>query len=233
MISQNSLNFQAQEKVELFVGIRELADELSMSVSSLKVKLLIQNEGQLDSIGETETIETISKPDFAKTFVVDYYFELTQRLKFQVYHKKILIGETTTTLGAIVGSRNRTLKAGLDIVFANKKVGKMIVRFEKILENNNAVSMAFKAQISSDSQNWFEMIDIFGLFSAKNYVLKLYRITDDTEYVLIFESEAIPNEQNPAWKEFKMKVSKLCNSDYFRPVKARVFNPFYCTVLYF
>jgi len=224
MISQNSLNFQAQEKVELFVGIRELADELSMSVNSLQVKLMIENDGQFGPFGETEIIENNSRPDFSKTFVVDYFFEVTQRLKFQVFHKKTLIGGTSTTLGTIVGSRNRILKTGLEILSGDKKVGKLIVRFEKIVENNATVSMAFKAQISSDSQNWFEMMDIFGLFSSKNYVLKLYRITDDSDYVLIFESEAIPNEQNPAWKEFKMKVSKLCNSDYFRPVKARVFN---------
>jgi len=224
MISQNSVVLQGQEKIELFVGIRELADELSMSVSSLKVKLFMQNDGNYELIGETEAIENNSRPDFSKTFIVDYFFEVSQKLKFQVFHKQVLIGETLTTLGTIVGGRNQTLRSGLEIVKDNKKIGKLIIRFENILENNASVSMTFQAQIQSDKPSWIDMLDVFGVFSAKNYVLKLYRITDDTEYVPIFESEVIENQENPAWKQLKMRVSKLCNSDYFRPVKARVFN---------
>jgi len=112
---------QGQEKIELFVGIRELADELSMSVSSLKVKLFMQNDGNYELIGETEAIENNSRPDFSKTFIVDYFFEVSQKLKFQVFHKQVLIGETLTTLGTIVGGRNQTLRSGLEIVKDNKK----------------------------------------------------------------------------------------------------------------
>lgn len=64
-------------------------------------------------LGRTEKIQNCLSPKFAKKFLVDYYFEMVQKLKFGIYdidNKTIdlgdddFLGELECTLGQVRGS---------------------------------------------------------------------------------------------------------------------------------
>lgn len=64
-------------------------------------------------IGRTEKIQNCLNPKFAKKFLIDYYFEMVQKLKFGIYdidNKTIdlsdddFLGELECTLGQVRGS---------------------------------------------------------------------------------------------------------------------------------
>lgn len=64
-------------------------------------------------VGRTEKIQNCLNPKFAKKFLVDYYFEMVQKLKFGIYdidNKTIdlsdddFLGELECTLGQVRGS---------------------------------------------------------------------------------------------------------------------------------
>lgn len=225
MLHSQSTIPEAPEQVELFVGFRKLQNVSHLQ--SLKIKLYVDQVGNYVYFGETEAAQHDSH-DFSKTFVLSYLFESNQKLRFDIvsssnFNQENLLGQVFTTLGNIVGTRNQIAKNGLDIIMNQHIIGKLIIRFEKVTVSSTTASMVFQAQISNDG-GWFNYFDIFGLFSSKNPVLKLYRITNDDDYAPIYESNVVENSLNPVWDKFDIKVSKLCNNDYYRPIKAAVFS---------
>lgn len=55
-----------------------------------------------------------TNPTFIKTFVIDYIFEIQQNVKFVVMdydtpQSSDFIGETSTTVSKIMGSKNQTI----------------------------------------------------------------------------------------------------------------------------
>jgi hypothetical protein len=53
-------------------------------------------------------------PNFAKTLIIDYFFEVQQYLKFEINHfvsakATVPIGSCETTLSAIAGSKEQVL----------------------------------------------------------------------------------------------------------------------------
>jgi len=64
-------------------------------------------------IGKTEMIKDNLNPNFAKSFIIDYVFEIRQDLKFEVIdidgpgkNQFDYIGHCYTDVGSIVGARN-------------------------------------------------------------------------------------------------------------------------------
>jgi hypothetical protein len=91
-------------------------------------------------------------PDFEKSFIINYYFEKHQPLKFEVKDgdnsggKLELIGEAETTLGAIMGAKNQTFMADLTMPGQTKSRGKIIIRGDSIKESNWEISMKIGAR---------------------------------------------------------------------------------------
>lgn len=62
-------------------------------------------------VGRTEKIMNCLNPQFSKTFVIDYYFEMMQKLRFEMYdidsdncslQEADFLGELECTLGQVV-----------------------------------------------------------------------------------------------------------------------------------
>ena len=81
-------------------------------------------------------------PDFEKSFLLSYYFEKHQYLRFEVCDgnnvggKVDLLGATETTVGTVVGSKQQTFLSDLFVQGNSKSRGKLIVRCDSVKESN-------------------------------------------------------------------------------------------------
>ncbi|KAG8009345.1 Copine-3 [Nibea albiflora] len=105
-------------KVELTISCENLMDMDVFSKSDPLCALYINTSGtNWYEFGRTEMILNCLNPKFSKKFVIDYYFEMVQRLKFCVYDidndtydlgDDDFLGELECTLGQIVSNRQMT-----------------------------------------------------------------------------------------------------------------------------
>ncbi|RXM31531.1 Copine-3 [Acipenser ruthenus] len=135
---------QCVTKVELSVSCNNLLDKDVGSKSDPLCMLLMNTSGtQWFEVGRTEQVQNCLNPQFAKKFVIDYYFELVQKLKFGVYdvdNKTIdlsdddFLGEIECTVGQIVSSK----KLIRPLVLKNQKPagkGTISITAEEIKDN--------------------------------------------------------------------------------------------------
>uniref|UniRef100_A0A3Q4H444 C2 domain-containing protein n=1 Tax=Neolamprologus brichardi TaxID=32507 RepID=A0A3Q4H444_NEOBR len=102
---------QCATKVELSISCENLMDMDVFSKSDPLCALYINtSDSQWYEFGRTEMILNCLNPKFAKRFVIDYYFETVQRLKFCVYDidndtydlsDDDFLGELECTLGQV------------------------------------------------------------------------------------------------------------------------------------
>jgi Ca2+-dependent lipid-binding protein len=109
--------------MELFISCQNLADLDIFTVSDPYIIMYVKNKGNcIISIfkyagleyGRTELIWNNLNPTFAKSFIIEYFFEVQQYLRFDVYHyigpkRSTLIGSANMTLAELVGSRDKSL----------------------------------------------------------------------------------------------------------------------------
>uniref|UniRef100_A0A7N6AXF8 C2 domain-containing protein n=1 Tax=Anabas testudineus TaxID=64144 RepID=A0A7N6AXF8_ANATE len=137
-------------KVELSVSCDNLLDMDMLSKSDPLCVLFVCNSGsQWSEIGRTERIMNCLSPKFSKTFVIDYYFEMVQKLKFDVYdidsdncslRDADFLGQMECTLGQIVSSSklikplmmrdNRPAGKGTITICAEERTDNRVVAFD-------------------------------------------------------------------------------------------------------
>ena len=92
-------------------------------------------------LGQTEQIKDDLNPDFKTRFNVNYFFEKTQKLKFQMIDwdgdgEFDTIGSVETMLGSIMGAKYQTFTADLTLEDSSKGRGLITVRAEAVKESN-------------------------------------------------------------------------------------------------
>ncbi|KAK1796517.1 hypothetical protein P4O66_009549, partial [Electrophorus voltai] len=77
--------------------------------------------------GRTEVIDNTLNPDFVRKFVLDFFFEEKQNLRFDVYD---FLGQTFCTLGEIIGSTGSRMERTLSVHISQSYVaiGNMMAR---------------------------------------------------------------------------------------------------------
>ncbi|CAM9344036.1 unnamed protein product [Bubo scandiacus] len=110
-------------KVELTVSCRNLLDMDTFSKSDPVVVLFVQGSGSSEwkEFGRTEVIDNTLNPDFVRKFVLDYYFEEKQNLRFDELlgpHGAVLgaqdfLGQAFVALGEVIGSQRGRLERAL------------------------------------------------------------------------------------------------------------------------
>ncbi|XP_040839210.1 copine-5 isoform X1 [Ochotona curzoniae] len=124
-------------KVEITVSCRNLLDKDMFSKSDPLCVMYTQGmeNKQWREFGRTEVIDNTLNPDFVRKFIVDYFFEEKQNLRFDLYDvdskspdlsKHDFLGQAFCTLGEIVGSPGSRLEKPLMIgAFSlNSRTGK-------------------------------------------------------------------------------------------------------------
>uniref|UniRef100_A0A8C1X1T9 Copine family member IX n=1 Tax=Cyprinus carpio TaxID=7962 RepID=A0A8C1X1T9_CYPCA len=216
-------------------------DPLNSSVPATKIEitvslvvLYVQGIGTKEwrEFGRTEVIDNTLNPDFVRKFVLDYFFEEKQNLRFDVYNvdsrssnisKHSFLGQTFCTLGEIIGSSGSRLERVLSLkafiyLFSRgipgKKCGSIIFTAEELSNCRDIATMQLCAN-KLDKKDFFGKSDPFLVF---------YRSNEDGTFTICHKTEVIKNTLNPVWQPFTIPVRALCNGDYDRTVKVDVYD---------
>ncbi|XP_013764652.1 copine-9 [Pundamilia nyererei] len=212
-------------KIEITVSCRNLLDMDTFSKSDPVVVLYVQGLGTKEwrEFGRTEVIDNTLNPDFVRKFVLDFFFEEKQNLRFDVYNvdtrssnlskHKDFLGQMFCTLGEIIGSPGGRLERTLSGI-PGKKCGTIIFTAEELSNCRDIATMQFCAN-KLDKKDFFGKSDPFLVF---------YRSNEDGTFTICHKTEVIKNNLNPVWQSFTIPVRALCNGDYDRTVKVDVFD---------
>ncbi|XP_070695426.1 copine-9-like [Pempheris klunzingeri] len=212
-------------KIEITVSCRNLLDMDTFSKSDPVVVLYVQGLGTKEwrEFGRTEVIDNTLNPDFVRKFVLDFFFEEKQNLRFDVYNvdtrssnlskHKDFLGQTFCTLGEIIGSTGSRLDRTLSGI-PGKKCGTIIFTAEELSNCRDIATMQLCAN-KLDKKDFFGKSDPFLVF---------YRSNEDGTFTICHKTEVIKNNLNPVWQPFTIPVRALCNGDYDRTVKVDVYD---------
>ncbi|XP_071823026.1 copine-8-like isoform X2 [Apostichopus japonicus] len=210
-------------KVELSISCRKLRDMDVFSKSDPLCVMFMKALGSEEyrEVGRTEVIMNNLNPRFVKKFLVDYFFEEVQNLKFEVYDvdsksadlkKHDFIGKMECTMGEIMaaggGKITKELKGSV------KKCGSITVRGEELSSCRDLITFKFRGE-NLDKKDTFGKSDPF---------LLIYRENLDEGYTLCHKTEVIKKTLNPSWKPFQIYSRALCNGDYDRKIKFECFD---------
>uniref|UniRef100_A0A668ASY2 Copine-3 n=1 Tax=Myripristis murdjan TaxID=586833 RepID=A0A668ASY2_9TELE len=209
---------QCVTKVELTVSCENLLDkDIGSKSDPLCVLLMNSSESKWYELARTEKVQNCLNPKFAKKFVIDYYFEIVQKLKFGIYdidNKTIdlsdddFLGELECTLGQVVSSKKLTRP----LVLKNKTPagkGTITITAEEI-KDNRVVNFEVEAR-KLDNKDFFGKSDPY---------LEFYKQTQ-TGWQLAHRTEVVKNNLNPTWRPFRIPLQSLCGGDMEKPIKAK------------
>ncbi|NXJ87300.1 CPNE9 protein, partial [Corythaixoides concolor] len=207
---------------------RNLLDMDTFSKSDPVVVLFVQGSGSSEwkEYGRTEVIDNTLNPDFVRKFVLDYYFEEKQNLRFDVgcgqeppgSHGAVLgvqdfLGQAFVALGEVIGSQRGRLERALTGV-PGKRCGTILLLAEELSNCRDIVTMQLCAN-KLDKKDFFGKSDPFLVF---------YRSNEDGTFTICHKTEVVKNTLNPVWQPFTIPVRALCNGDYDRTVKIDVYD---------
>uniref|UniRef100_A0A674MIT6 Copine III n=1 Tax=Takifugu rubripes TaxID=31033 RepID=A0A674MIT6_TAKRU len=201
---QSDMAAQCVTKVELTVSCDNLMDkDIGSKSDPLCVLLMSSSDSKFYEIGRTEKIQNCLNPKFAKKFLIDYYFEMVQKLKFGIYdidNKTIdlsdddFLGELECTLGQIVSSKKLTRP----LLRKNKSPagkGSITICAEEI-KDNRVVNFEVEAR-KLDNKDFFGKSDPY---------LEFFKQTP-TGWQLAHRTEVVKNNLNPTWRPFQASRS--------------------------
>ncbi|XP_015823240.1 copine Va isoform X1 [Nothobranchius furzeri] len=216
-------------KVEITVSCRNLLDKDTFSKSDPLVVLYTQGaeSKQWREFGRTEVIDNTLNPDFVRKYILDYFFEEKQNLRFDVYdidskspdlakHPNDFndfLGQVFCTLGEIVGSPASRLEKPL-VGIPGKTCGTIILSVEELGNCRDYATMQFCAN-KLDKKDFFGKSDPFMVF---------YRSNENGTFTICHKTEVVKNTLNPVWEPFSIPVRALCNGDYERTIKVEVYD---------
>ncbi|GAB1598493.1 copine-8-like isoform X3 [Argonauta hians] len=207
--------------VELSISCRKLIDADVFSKSDPMCVLFTQDPGckKWTEFGRTEIIWNNLNPDFVKKFIIHYFFEESQKLKFEIYDvdsksasldKHDFLGKLECTLAEIMIA-NRFVKR---LHGPKRDSGVIIVNAEELSSCKEEVSMQFCAH----------QLDKKDIFGKSDPFLTFYRCNEDGSFTVVHKTEVIKRTLNPTWRPFTISVRLLCNGDYDRPIKVECYD---------
>uniref|UniRef100_A0A7N6AGT7 Copine-3 n=1 Tax=Anabas testudineus TaxID=64144 RepID=A0A7N6AGT7_ANATE len=203
------------QQVELTISCEKLMDMDVFSKSDPLCALYINTSGsQWYEFGRTEMILNSLNPKFAKKFVIDYYFEIVQRLKFCVYDidnntydlsDDDFLGELECTLGQIVSNRQMTRP----LLLKDKRPaghGTITISAEEITDTRVADFEVLACRLDKKYLWWSDPF------------LEFYKQTE-TGWQLAHRTEVVKNNLNPIWRPFRIPLRSLCGGNVEIPIK--------------
>ncbi|KAA0707894.1 Copine-5 [Triplophysa tibetana] len=161
----------------LFHESRSLLDRDTFSKSDPMCVMYTQGveTKQWREFGRTEVIDNTLNPDFVRKYILDYFFEEKQNMRFDLYDvdskspdlsKHDFLGQMFCTLGEIVGSPASRLEKPLGGI-AGKSCGTIILTAEELGNCRDSATMQFCAN-KLDKKDFFGKSDPFMVFYRSN-----------------------------------------------------------------
>uniref|UniRef100_A0A8C6LXZ1 Copine-3 n=1 Tax=Nothobranchius furzeri TaxID=105023 RepID=A0A8C6LXZ1_NOTFU len=198
-------------KVELTISCENLMDMDFFSKSDPVCALFLYTPDSIwYELGRTETIQNCLNPKFSKKFVVDYYFETVQRLKFSVYDidndshdlndcDHDFLGEFECTLG--------------QVSFTSYAVEKPLDSMLLLLTDTRVANFEVSAR-GLDKKVILGSCDPFLEFYKKS----------ESGWQLAHRTEVVHNNRNPVWIPFCITLRSLCDGDLEKPIKVKCYD---------
>ncbi|EPQ01735.1 Copine-5 [Myotis brandtii] len=170
--------------------------------------------------GRTEVIDNTLNPDFVRKFIVDYFFEEKQNLRFDLYDvdskspdlsKHDFLGQAFCTLGEIVGSPGSRLE-------------KPLTKRQEPSPGKRGLKTGISTQDVATMQFCANKLDKKDFFGKSDPFLVFYRSNEDGTFTICHKTEVMKNTLNPVWQTFSIPVRALCNGDYDRTIKVEVYD---------
>uniref|UniRef100_A0A8C1JF32 Copine VIII n=1 Tax=Cyprinus carpio TaxID=7962 RepID=A0A8C1JF32_CYPCA len=158
-------------KVEITVSCRNLLDRDTFSKSDPICVLYTQTVANREwrEFGRTEVIDNTLNPDFVHKFILDYFFEERQNLRFDLHlilNSYDFLGQMCCTLGEVVGSQGSRMERSL-VGIPGKNCGTIIVKAEELGNCRESVLMQFCGN-KLDKKDFFGKSDPFLVFYRSN-----------------------------------------------------------------
>jgi len=236
---------QLCSKLELRFSCKDLPNLDTLSKSDPKIFIFLEqitydNTGQQVTnwikVGSTEKINNNLNPSFLKSFIIDYYFEMIQKLRFLVFdmdndsdgfNQNDFIGYAEKTIGDLIGSSNNniytcdlltTSPPGMNInskkTRKSNKKPKLNINIEEIQDSNISYSMDVRGS----------NLDKMDLFGKSDPFFVISKTQENGTVIKVYESSVIKNTLNPLWTNVRIKESILNNGDDQRMLLFEVFD---------
>jgi len=193
-------------KVQIFISARNLKDVDIVGGSEPFVIIFMRDHPSMPwkQFGKTEMIKDNLNPDFEQSFIIQYFFEKHQYIKFEVQDgnnvsgNTSLIGIVETTVGAIVGAKQQTFVADVLVPGKASSRGKLIVRADSVKESNIDVTMRVGGRNLPNSSSC--------LCANNNIYLEIYRgSSNGQQWFKVKDFDPIQGNINPVFETFTMK----------------------------
>jgi len=196
-------------------------DVFSKSDPEVHVYIRDSRNQNFTFVGKTEMILNNLNPDFTKTFIIDYFFEKEQILKFDVFDVDSSslnhIGVCQTTVSKIMCSSRQTFIGDLKLPGKEQMRGKIIVRADSVKSSNDEVDMTIKVRVESKAGICCGADTPYVLFSRARNIQNL----DDCEFIRVFQTPSTHGNEFQL-TNIRAKLQVLCNGDYDLPIKVAV-----------
>ncbi|XP_078483508.1 copine-8-like isoform X1 [Ciona intestinalis] len=210
--------------IELGLSCRNLIDADVFSKSDPMVVMYTQGLGSKEwrEFGRTETIWNNLNPDFVKKFIIDYFFEERQAMRFDVYDvdskspdlsKHDFLGQAFCSLGEVVGSPGSKYEAPLRGT-SSRNSGRIVIMAEELDSSKDIIRMKFNGR-KLDKKDLFGKSDPFMVFC---------RCNENNSFTVCHKTEVKKNTLNPEWQLIEIPVRTLCNGDHERTIKVEVYD---------
>ncbi|CAK93914.1 unnamed protein product (macronuclear) [Paramecium tetraurelia] len=203
---QQTYNPDERMHIELFLAARQLPNLEFFSKSDPYLELYYSLAGQQEQfLGRTETAECNLDPNWEKTFEIEYWPDLIQMLKFQIFDQdrmgREFMGEAQVTIKEILQYKNSLIQ--LQIKRYDKPAGSLICKAVLFKESNHSVQWQFSG---------INLKNMDGIFGKTDPFLKFYLFSEGV-WCQIHQTEYIKDDLNPKWKEFEVSLQRLCFND--------------------
>ncbi|KAL6066275.1 Copine-2 [Balamuthia mandrillaris] len=218
-------------QVELSLACRKLRKMDLLSQSDPMILVQKFESGRWVEVGKTEHLHNQKDPVFQTKFVLDYYFERVQKLRFMVYdvddkkrvelERQDFIGEAECTLGDVIGATGQRHSIPLQNVNvkSKKKAGWLIVSGEQ----RSSAASRFTVRLHFRGSK-LDKKDVFGKSDPYLEIYKANQQQGNETFTLVHKTETIKKTLDPVWAPFEISSTTLCGDDWNRPLLLKVYD---------
>ena len=215
-------------KLEIHLACNNLKDRDYLSKSDPMIVMFVEiRKGERKIWKEydrTETIRNDLNPRFVKPIIIEYYFEVYQKVKFEVYdkdsssnslHLHDFLGSVEVSIGSIVGENGGTVTKPLYGKRKEKLQATISFVAEELFDTKEILSLKFRGH----------KLDNKDLFSSSDPFLVISRVSLESDVFLpVYKTETVKNNNNPSWQQFTIPVTTICNGDKDRTIRIECFD---------